>query len=467
MTRVFGIAAGVFVFHLASATVYGYHRDEFYYLAQGRRLAWGYVDNPPLTPFLYRLDSNLFGTSRLGLSVMPALLHAVLVVLTALIAREFGGNTRAELLCAIGAAFAPIFVTTGHFLGTVTPECVAGAALALFVARVIRTDDPRWWLAVGLVLGLGLLDHWTLGFYAVGLFVGLVFTPQRTLLWSPWTLAAALVTAAIVAPNVAWQARHGWTQVEFAKHLRNYAVTPRVIPAQFVILGAASLLLAVPGILWLLRDNSGRPYRALAIAFFVTLGLVLITGGKEYYTVAALPALLAAGGVVYMHTTSWTVLAVLTGVGLVLLPLATPLLPLSTANVVRTLNPEIGEMVGWSNVVETVRPIALANPNAPIVTSNYSEAGAIELLGKPKGMHQPYSGHLTYWYWARPPGRSDSVIFVGYERSFLERFFTVVRQATTIHTPGGVANMEDGTPIWIASGQRADWAEIWPDFKHQ
>jgi 4-amino-4-deoxy-L-arabinose transferase-like glycosyltransferase len=368
MTRVWCIAAAVFAFHLATATIYGYHRDEFYYLAQSRRLSWGYVDNPPLTPILYRLDSCVFGTSRLGLSVAPAMLHAALVVCTALIAREFGGNARAELLCAIGAALAPIFVTTGHFLGTVTPECVAGAAIALFVVRVIRTDDPRWWLAVGVVLGLGLLDHWTLGFYAIGLFVGLVCSPQRTLLWSPWTLAGALATAAIVAPNIAWQARHGWTQLEFANHLRNYAVTPRVIPAQFAILGASSVLLAVPGLLWLLRDSSGRPYRVLAIAFFVTLALVLLTGGKEYYTVAALPALLAAGGVACMHTTSPALPASLVGVGLVLLPLATPLLPLATANAVRTINPEIGEMIGWSHVVDTVRPIALANPDAPIIT---------------------------------------------------------------------------------------------------
>src|SRR5262249_27021397 len=155
MTRVWIVAGVVVVFHLATASIYGYHRDEFYYLAQGRRLAWGYVDNPPLTPLLYRIDSKLFGTSRLGLSVMPALLHGTLVVVTALVAGELGGNNRAQFLAALGAAIGAGFVTTGHFLGTVTPEIVLGAAASLFVVRVLCSGVPRWWIAVGIVIGVG------------------------------------------------------------------------------------------------------------------------------------------------------------------------------------------------------------------------------------------------------------------------------------------------------------------------
>src|SRR6478672_11574725 len=63
------VAAVVVVFHLATASIYSYHRDELYYLTGGRRLAWGYVDHPPLTPFLYRISDSLFGTSLLGLRI--------------------------------------------------------------------------------------------------------------------------------------------------------------------------------------------------------------------------------------------------------------------------------------------------------------------------------------------------------------------------------------------------------------
>src|SRR5205807_3665466 len=61
------------VFHLSTATVLGFHRDEFYYLAGGRHLAWGYVDHPPLTPFLYRVSETLLGDSQFALHALPAL----------------------------------------------------------------------------------------------------------------------------------------------------------------------------------------------------------------------------------------------------------------------------------------------------------------------------------------------------------------------------------------------------------
>jgi hypothetical protein len=463
VSRVWIVAGAVFVFHLVTASIYGYHRDEFYYLAQGRRLAWGSVDNPPLTPFLYRIDSALFGTSRFALAIMPALLHAALVVVTALIARELGGNTHATFLAALGAAVAPIFVTTGHFLGTVTPEMVAGAGVALFVVRVIRTDDPRWWIAVGVVLGLGLLDHWTLAFFGVGIGVGLLLTPQRTLLFSGWTALGAVIAFVILLPNLIWQAQNNWSQLKFSGHLRDYGTSARTIPVQFLILGGAALL-ALPGLLWLLRNDTARPYRALGIAFIVALALVMVSGGKEYYTGAAFPILIAAGAVSYQHA-SWTLTAWIAALGLATLPFSTPLLPLAKADAVRGLNPEIGEMVGWDHVVDVVAPISAQHPGAPIITSNYSEAGAIELLGKPKGMPQPFSGHLTYWYWGRPHGVSDEVIVVGLDHQ-VKRWFSDVEPVATIHTPHGVHNQEDGTTVWLARGQRADWDLIWPQLQH-
>ncbi len=465
MTPVAIIAAVTAAFHLATASIYGYHRDEFYYLAQGRRLAWGYVDNPPVTPFLYRAGETLFGTSRFGLAVLPALLHAALVVLTALVARELGGNARAQLLAALGAAVAPIFVTTGHFLGTVTPEIVAGAAVTLFVAKVLHTGDPRWWVAAGIALGVGVLDHWTIGTFAIALVIGLLVTPQRELLFSRWAVAGAVVAAVIVAPNVWWQATHDWPQLTFAKQLRDYGTLPKILPSQFVILGGASVLLALPGLLWLLRNETARPYRGLGIAFVVTLALVMLSGGKEYYTAAALPLLLGAGGVAFAHSSGWARPAWIVGIGLAMLPFSTPMLPLSTANAVRAVNPEIGEMVGWAHVVDTVVPIAAQHPNAPILTRNYSEAGALELLGNLGRACQPISGHLNYWYWGHPHGFSDETIVVGYDREQVERFFGDVQPVATIRTPHGVHNMEDGAVVWICRRQRADWDTLWPQIR--
>lgn len=470
MKRVLIIAAATFAAQLATATIYGYHRDEFYYLAQGRRLAWGYVDNPPLTPLLYRAGTALFGTSVLGMRVAPALMHGCFVVLVALIARELGGDDWAAFLAAVGAAVAPGLLLAGHFLSTVSVELVAAAAVWLFFVRLLRTRDPRWWLAVGATVGLGLQVKWTIGFLVVGLVAGLLATHNaRGLLWNRYSAAGAAIAAVVAAPNVIWQAQHDWAQLSFAAHLRDYGNTAKLLPFQVIALGGAAFLLALPGLRWLLRDEDGRRFRALAVAYGVMLLLVAATGGKEYYAAAAVPMLLAAGGcaVAIGSHASWRLPVAIVATTLVFAPFAVPLLPLSTANSVRGVNKEIGEMVGWEHYVDVVARVAAAHPGAPILTSNYSEAGAIELLGPKRGMHGAVSGHLTYWYWGHPHGTSATTIVVGYPKDWLDQYFGDVHAAATVNTPAGVHNEEDGTVVWVCRAQSASWDAMWPHLRHE
>jgi 4-amino-4-deoxy-L-arabinose transferase-like glycosyltransferase len=451
---------------LATAGIYGYHRDEFYYLACGRRLAWGFVDHPPITPLLYRVSDLVLGPSKLGLRVVPALLHATVVVLVALLARELGGGPRAQLLAAVGVAVAPLFLTTSHFLGTVSVEIVAGCAISLVVVRLLNGGDPRWWLLAGALVGLALLNKWTTAFLVVSLLVGLLVTPQRSVLLTPWALGGALLAAALVAPNVLWQARHAWPQLEFAAQLRDHGQALLVVPAQIILLGVVGVILAIPGALWLLRDEAARPYRPFLVALAVMLVLVMLTGGKPYYTAAVLPFFVAAGAVTVAQSSpsGWGLPALLVGTGLALAPLAIPLLPVRTTNTVRALNPEIGEMLGWESLVDQVAAVHARHPGAAILTRNYSEAGAIELLGPDRGLPQPASGHNSYWYWG-PPSDTPETIVVGLPRARLDGICDTVERAATFHTPGGVHNLEDGAPIWICRDRTRSWADAWPDLR--
>ncbi len=455
------LAGGIVAVHLATANLWGYHRDEFYYLACGRRLAWGFVDHPPLTPALYRLADLTVGTSKVGLRVMPALLHGLTVVLVALLARELGGTPRAQLLAALATVLAPILLTTGHFLGTVTPELAIGAGLAIVLVRIAHGGDPRLWMLAGLVAGIGLTNKWTLGFVLVGLLVGM-FVGNRDALATPWLLAGCAVAAAVVAPVIWWQAAHGWPQLEFARTLRNYGDAPGIIPLQLVLLGAAAIL-AVPGVHWLVATDAGRPHRFLAIAFGVAVVAVMATGGKPYYTAAALPGLIAAGAVALQGTTGAALPGAIVAVGVLLAPLAMPLTPQSTASALRAVNPELGEMIGWEALAARLEVLHREHPNAGIVTQNYSEAGSIELLAP--ALPQPASGHNSYWDWGPPLGDPDEVIALGTDRGPLERAFGSVRRIGTVHSPGGLGNMEHGTPIWLATGRRAPWSELWPGFR--
>lgn len=466
MTTASLVATATSALHLLVANRYGYHRDEFYYLACGRRLAWGYVDHPPVTPLLYRLSELAFGTSQFQLRIVPALVHGASVLLVALLAREMGGDSRAQAIAALGTAVAPLFLTTGHFLGTVTVELVAGAGISLLVARLINGGDPRLWVAVGAVCGVALLNKWTIAPFILVLAVAMLVGDDRNVLFTGWAAVGAAVTAALVLPNIVWQARHGWPQLEFAATLRDYGGAVTALPAQFVMLSGASVLLALPGLSWLLRDPAGRPYRAFAVAFVVVLVTVVASGGKPYYTAAAVPALLAAGAVAQQRWAGWTLPVLLLASGIATAPLSIPLLPLSTANAVRAVNPEIGEMIGWSDLVDVVARVHAQHPDATILTANYGEAGAIELLGVPRGLPQPLSGHNSYWYWAQPRGLPVETIAVGVPRNLLETMFADVREVTVFETPGGVDNEENGARIHVCRDPRDDWAALWPSVRH-
>src|SRR4051794_33854465 len=224
------LALSVVVFHLATAGIYGYHRDEVYYLASGRRLAWGYVDHPPLTPLLYRVSDALFGASQFGLRIVPAVLSGVIVALTALLARELGANRRGQLLAAVAAAIAPMFLTVGHFLTTVTMEVVLWTVATIVLVRLLKGGHPRLWVVLGVVLGVAMLAKWTTVYFVVGVGVGLLVTPSRRLLATPWVVTGAVAGMAIWVPNLLWQAARGWPQFALASQIRDYPLAAATVP---------------------------------------------------------------------------------------------------------------------------------------------------------------------------------------------------------------------------------------------
>jgi len=440
-------------FHLVTAGIWGFHRDEFYYLACGRRLAWGYVDHPPITPALYRIQEALFGASQLGLRVAPALIHGAIVVVTAMLAKEFGAGPHGQLLAALCAAVCPMFLTTGHFLGTVTFEVLSWAVASLLVAKLVHGADPRFWLAVGLTLGIGLLNKWTVTYLIVALGAGLLLTSAREVLFTPWVLAGAAIALLLWAPNLAWQAAHGWPAFEFASQIRDYGETLLTAPYQLVFTGAAALLV-IPGLI-------RTPERWLTVAFVVLVIVVMATGGKPYYAGPLLPALIGAGAV---FAESWRPGPTFAAIGVLAVaaaPFSMPLTPESTVDRLASLNPELGEMLGWDRIVAQVEEVAAEHRGATVLTANYSQAGAIELWAPEL---RPLSGQLTYWYWAElPPGRSDTTIVYGYrDPAYLERFWSDVERIGTV---GPVPGQDDGAGIYLARGQRMDWADMWPELR--
>jgi len=477
---VVAIAGLKIAFFVAIAGVWGIHRDEFYYLAGGRRLDWSYVDHPPLTPLLYRIAETLFGDSQVGLHILPALLAGVLVIVSALVARELGGRRGAQTLTAIGVAVSPMFLTTSHFLSTVTVDILLWSIGLLLVARLLRTGDDRLWAALGVVAGLGLLNKNTMVFWGIGVAVGLVRTRQRARLRSRWLLVGLAIAAAPMVPYALWQIGHDWPTIEFLRSLQSHddsISNPLLyLPYQLVLLGPLLTVIWIPGLLWLLRDSAVRRFRALGVGYVAVLVLIFVLRGKAYYVGSWYPVLFAAGAVRLERVKPRrlkTYGIVLTATAPLAAFFALPLVP-STSSVGATVagaNVELGEMLGWDDMARQVADVAHSLPateraSLTIYTSNYSEAGAIEYWRDELQLPQPISEQNSYWIWGYGAAHDNgTTITVGFSDTQMRAFFDDVQTSGTVTNTAGIHNKEYGSPILICRGQRVPWSTIWSRVK--
>ena len=482
-TRLVALAAlAKVVFHLSTATVLGFHRDEFYYLAGGRHLSWGYVDHPPLTPFLDRVSETLLGDSQFALHVLPALVGGLLVVLAAVLARELGGGRTAQGITMLVAGLGPLYLTPMHFLGTVTVDLLAWAAATWLVIRIVRTGDVRLWLAVGAVVGLGLLNKHSMLFWLGGAGVGLLLSPERRLLGNRWFVAGAALATLMFLPNLVWQIQHHWPTLEFLGNLRaEHAAEDmsQFIPLQFGIVTIAGTALWVVALRRLLRDPAWRQYRWLAIAYGLLFVVLFASGGKAYYLGSIYLPLVAIGAVVVEQ--SWTrvarrrLVAAIVATGILLAPVFTPLLPTSALATVplQKVNGDASAMLGWHDVA---RQIATAYHRLPadqqrsgvIFTANYSEAGAVDYWKHQLDLPGAISGHNTYWYWGyQPERRGVPVLAVGFDQTYLNRFFGGCQHVGVLHAAHDLMDsVALGEQLTVCQTIKAGWAATWPKLKH-
>ena len=148
------IAAGLAAVMIATSNAYGYHRDELYFLACARHLAWGYPDQPLFVPLVARLMSDLAPTSLVVLRLPSALAAMAVVVLTGLIARELGGGRGAQLLAATAIAISALLDASGHTLNTNIFDLAVWALVAGWscasCARAASGSGSSWASSSGL-----------------------------------------------------------------------------------------------------------------------------------------------------------------------------------------------------------------------------------------------------------------------------------------------------------------------------
>jgi hypothetical protein len=468
------VVAGLLI---ATSARYGYHRDELYFLAAGRHPAWGYPDQPPLTPLLARW-MNAVGHGSLVVFRLPASLAAAgVTLLSAMMAWELGGRRFAQVLAAVTVAMSTYVLLSGHLLVTSTVDLLVWVALTWLVLHILRTGNEKLWLVAGAVAGLGLLNKQLPIVLLAALLVGIAVTPDaRTALRSRWLWGGCAVAAAMWVPVLVWQARHGWPQLTLAGQIRAEYGTPgeriNFFLLQLALFGAGAAYLWVVGLRALWRRAEWKTYRVFAWTWLVVLAFFVVTAGQGYYPAGTYPLLIAAGCVVVeRRRRRWPVVALVVASSLLLLPAALPVLsPAALAGSPwNGLGETQRETVGWPHLVDQVAAAYRSIPTAEraratIYATNYGEAGAIDRFGPSRGLPAAWSGHNGYGLWGPPPQRSGAVVVV-WEDGAPSAYFTGCRD--TGRVTAVVSNEEsDRASVYVCTSPIGGWAADWPRLVH-
>jgi 4-amino-4-deoxy-L-arabinose transferase-like glycosyltransferase len=471
------VAGLLFLLLLAVSGAYGFHGDEMYFVVAGQHPAFGYVDQPPLTPLLSAASVALLGVSPTAVRILPAVEMAVVVVLVGLIARDLGGSRRAQVLAAITAALSG-YLGAGHLDTTTDPDLLAWAVVLWLLVKLLANGDRRLWLAVGVVTGVGLENKDTLLFLGAGLAAGLVLTRRWDVVRSPWAWSAIGIAVLIWAPNLVWQAANAWPQLTMAQAISGYAVDNRAqfVPLLWLFTGPLIFPVSAVGLVWVLRANEAARWSTLGIAALVALLLVYVSGGKAYYVVGSVVVFIAAGAIVVdrwfargharLKMASSAGAAALSG-GLIMV-LTLPILPLDAfaKSSLPAAIPDTANEIGWPQFVATVEAVVAALPaderaHAVILTNDYSEASPLVLLGS--GLPPVYSGHNSYWSWGPPPADRTVVVHVGdWRPEDWSQFFVGCHDVAIVDNGLAMENSEQGRAVSVCSGLRAPWTTMWP-----
>lgn len=458
------------------STRYGWHRDELYFLEASKHLDWGFVDQPPFTPFVAWLANRVAPGNLAVLRLLPAIAAGATAVLGGVLARELGAGRRTQILSTAAVAGSGFLLGVGHLLATATFDLLAWMAMLWVAARLLRTGEPRWWVAFGAVAGVALLNKDLAPLLTIVLLAGIAIERRWALLRTRWLVLGGALAVVIAAPNLIWQATNDWPQLQMARALSDrLAVENRVtlLPLQVLFAGPLLAGLLIRGSRWLGRDPEARPFRPLLWAWPAGVVLALVTAGRPYYVLPLTITVLLAGIVASERRgpDRWLPWRVAVNTALTL-PLSLPLLPLSTMSTIGadSVNQAVAETVGWPELADQVATIVDALPAADrghivLLTGSYGEAGALDRFGPARGLPPAFSPHNNYWYFRQPTDDDATVVAIRFPLALLEPRFDECEHVADVDNGLDVENEAQGQPIIVCRGLQDTWDDVWPELR--
>ncbi len=477
---------------------YGFFRDELYYMACGEHLAWGYVDQPPLIALIAWIVRHSSGYTLFALRLRPAVTGAAVVYLTGRVARDLGGGLFAQFLAATAILLAPAYLAFDSFFSMNAFEPLFWLLCAWIAILIVKGASPKLWLVFGAVAGIGLENKHSMLVFGFALVVGLLLSGQAHLFRSKWIWIGAAIAFAIFLPNLLWEARHGWPQIQVVRNAQEFKNVP-ISPAQFLFEQVLFLQpLALPvwlgGLIWYFASPEGKRFRFLGWAYLIVLAIFIGFDGKSYYALPVYPVLMAAGGVALEKLFAaprrrWLAVAypaLLVIAGLLTVPFGVPLLPVDTflkysqmfpysrdvkteRDSTTTLPQLYADMFGWDNMAQQISRVYHDLPpgeqsDCAILAGNYGEAGAIDHYGPQLGLPKAISGHNSYFYWGPRSYTGACVILFGERADQYKEYFGESQLVATITDPhAGLA--ERDVHVYLCRKPTAPLSVLWPHFK--
>ena len=471
---------------------YGFHQDELVTMDIATRgLAWGYVAWPPITPFLARIALILFGLSPIGLRSFAVIAEGIVMLLTGLMIRDLGGSRWAQILGVVAVATTPNSIIQGGLFQYETLDYLCWVLLAFTVIRLLKTENPRWWLGIGAAIGLGMMTKYTIAFSVAGLIVGVLLTSNRRYLKSRWLWIGALLALVIWLPNLIWQFQNHFISLDFlasihARDMQSGEARSFLIYQILFNLNPVMLLLVIAGLYTFLFAKDRERYQMLGWMYVTPFVLLLLAQGNGYYLAPAYP-MLAAGGAVWWEgrlarmgsqrgarAWRWATWSVFSIFAAFLIAVELPVAPLGSHwwDVVSKSNDQLKSEVGWTQLAQQVAKAYNSLPadersGAAILAASSGEVGSIDLYGPAYGLPRVISGFDSYWAYGYGNPPPTTLIVVGFESDLLSNFQDCTFMAS-ITMPFNVQNEEtiNHRAIYLCHNLRLPWPVFWSHFQY-
>lgn len=465
---------------------YGFHRDELLHLSVSEHLDWGFMEFPPFIALIGKISYLLFDYSLLGVRLFPTLAGVGILVLCCFIAKELGGKSIAILLSGICVlAFLPFYRNHTLFQPVAFDQLFWTLGF-YFVIKFINSKNKNFLILLGITLGLGLMNKYTILVWAFGLFIGLFFYQKGKVFQNKWLYISALISLVIFLPNIIWQVKNDFPLLKHLQALQANQLN-EVNPMEFGLEQLNfpfTLIISLFGLVAFIIDKNLKKYSAVGIASMVIFFTMWLFNSKAYYVFAIYPVLFAGGAVKIESLLSKKPLFAYAIATMVLLPSiyfipeATPILPIE--NYVKyaqlkenngriELKGDYADMFGWYEQVQLVDSVyqtlsTKEKNNCVLWSENYGEAGALKILGKKYNLPNPISRHGSFWTWGFGNKDADVWISLGNEKLSVESVFQEV-ELVKIITHKYAIGEENGIPLYICRKPKVDIEKWWKDYE--